>query len=305
LNIERADLEKTIGSKTRLKTLIKKEILADAEEFGDERCSAIVERAEALAFREKDLISTEAITVVLSEKGWIKAAKGHEVDAEELSYRSGDKLLQAAPGRSNQDIIFLDSTGRAYTVAAHTLPSARGQGEPLTGRVNPPPGAYFTGVMVGDEETQFLVASDAGYGFITKLAGLQTKNKAGKAFISVPKGGIVLEPKIIEDIDSQFVAAFSNEGRLLIFPLLELPILGRGKGVKMLSIPPARVLDRTEIMSHLIVFSESDTIIVFSGKRYIKLKFSDLEHYRGERARRGLKLPRGFQKVDSVTLGGS
>ena len=304
LNAERVNLEKTIGSKARLKTLIKKEIQADADEFGDDRCSAIVERSEAQAFKEKDLISTEPVTVVLSEKGWIRAAKGHEVDPQDLNYRSGDKLLQAVPGRSNQDIIFLDSTGRAYTVAAHTLPSARGQGEPLTGRVNPPAGAYFTGVMAGDEETQFVVASDAGYGFVTNLAGLRTKNKAGKGFISVPKGGIVLKPRIIQDIETQFVAAFSNEGRLLIFPLSELPVLGRGKGVKMLSIPPARVVERLEVMSHLVVFSESDTITVISGKRHINLKFNDLEHYRGERARRGLKLPRGFQKVDDVTLDG-
>lgn len=300
LDAERVDIEKTINSKARLKTLMKKELAADAEEYGDERFSPIVQRGEAQAFREKDLISTEAITVVLSEKGWIRAAKGHEVDASELSYRSGDKLLAAAEARSNQDAVFIDSSGRSYTVATHTLPSARGQGEPLTGRVNPPSGAYFTGLAVGEKDDQFLLASDAGYGFITRLEDMQTKNKAGKSLVTVPKGTITLAPVSVSDIDNEFVAAFSNEGRLLIFPLKDLPVMARGKGVKILNIPSARAADRLEMMSHVLLFSEVDTIVVHSGKRHLSLKIDDLEHYRGERARRGLKLPRGFQKVDQV-----
>jgi len=302
LDTERADIEKTINSKTRLKTLIKKELIADTKEYGDDRVSPVVQREEAQAFREKDLISSEPVTVVLSEKGWIRAAKGHDIDPKELSYRSGDSFLRAAPAKSNQDAVFLDSTGRAYSIPCHTLPSARGQGEPLTGRTNPPSGSFFTGLVTGEKEQQFLLASDAGYGYITSVGDMVTKNKAGKSQISVPKGGIVLQPSEVRDIKNEFVAAFSNEGRLLIFPLSELPVMARGKGVKIMNIAPARVKERLEMMSQLIVFSEVDIIIVRSGKRNLKLKIDELLHYRGERARRGLKLPRGFQKVDDVEL---
>ena len=302
LSAERADLEKTINSKARLKTLIKKEIQADAETYGDERVSEVVEREEAAAFKEKDLISSEPVTVVLSEKGWIRAAKGHDIDATELNYRSGDSYLVSGPAKSNQDAVFLDSTGRAYSIPCHTLPSARGQGEPLTGRTNPPSGADFTGLATGEKEQQYLLASDAGYGYVATLGDMVTKNKAGKAQVSVPKGGIVIQPALVTDVKHEFVAAFSNEGRLLIFPISELPQMARGKGVKIMNIPSARVKERLEFMSHLLVFSEVDTIVVHSGKRKLSLKIDDLEHYRGERARRGLKLPRGFQKVDSVSL---
>lgn len=302
LDAERVEIEKTIKSKARLKTLIKKELLADAGTYGDDRRSEIVERDEAQAFAEKDLISTEPVTVVLSEKGWVRSAKGHEVNARELSYRSGDKFLQALPGRSNQDAVFFDSTGRAYTAAMHTLPSARGQGEPLTGRFNPPSGAFYAGVALGEKESQFVLSSDAGYGFVAKLGDLTTKNKAGKAALSVPKGGVVNQPSPVADLKHDYVAAFSNEGRLLIFPVSELPELGRGKGVKVMNIPKARVEAREEMMTHLRVFSEVDTLVVYSGKRTLSLKIDELEHYRGERARRGLKLPRGFQKVDDVVV---
>ena len=302
LDAERVDIEKTIKSKARLKTLIKKELMADAETYGDERRSALIEREEAQAFKEKDLISTEPVTVVLSEKGWIRAAKGHDINAEELSYRSGDKFLQAMPGRSNQDAVFLDSTGRAYTAAMHTLPSARGQGEPLTGRFNPPAGAVYTGVALADKETQFVVSSDAGYGFVVTLGDMTTKNKAGKSVLSVPKGGIVNQPALVADEKNEFIAAFSNEGRLLIFPVAELPKLGRGKGVKIMNIPKARVEERLEFMSFVRVLTEVDTLVITSGKRTLSLKIDELEHYRGERARRGMKLPRGFQKVDAVTV---
>ena len=302
LNAERADLEKTINSKARLKTLIKKELTEDAEKYGDDRRAAIVERTEAQAFKETDLVSTELVTVVLSEKGWVRAAKSHDVEATELSYRSGDSFLQALPGRSNQEAVFVDSSGRAYTAAAHTLPSARGQGEPLTGRFNPPPEAFYTGVAFGDKESKFVVSSDAGYGFIVQLGDMLTKNKAGKSLMSVPKGGITNQPTLVSDEKNDFIAAFSNEGRLLIFPVSELPNLGRGKGVKIMNIPKARVQQRVEFMNFVRVFCEVDTLVVTSGKRNLSLKIDELGHYRGERARRGLKLPRGFQKVDGVSV---
>ena len=302
LNGERLDIEKTLASSARMKTLVKHELLRDAQEFGDDRQSPIVSRAEAQAFSEKDLLSTEPVTIVLSEKGWVRAARGHEIDPQELSYRSGDSFFQSVLGRSNQDVVFLDSTGRAYTLQAHTLPSARGQGEPLSGRTSPPSGAYFTGVITGEKDQQFLLASDAGYGFIASLGDLQSKNKAGKSVISVPAGGVVLQPQPVSDLEQDYVAAVSNEGRLLIFPISELPLLARGKGVKIMNIPKALLADRLEFMAHLVVLTAKDTLVVHSGKRHINLKFDDLEHYRGERARRGLKLPRGFQKVDTVAL---
>lgn len=300
LNAERVDLEKTINSKARLKTLIKKEIQADAEVYGDDRRSVIVQRTEASAFKEKDLIGAEPVLIVLSAKGWVRAAKGYDANPRELNYRSGDEYLGSAQGRSNQDAVFLDSHGRSYTLAAHTLPTARSQGEPLTGRVNPPEGAFFTGVVAGDVEQRFVVASDAGYGFVTSLADMVTKNKAGKALVSASKGGIAMQPVPVYDLDHEFLAAFTNEGRLLIFPVRDLPVMARGKGVKIINIPPSRVIERVEMMSHLLVFSEVDTLLISSGKRNLSLKIDELEHYRGERARRGLKLPRGFQRVDKV-----
>lgn len=302
LRAERSDLEKTIGSKARLKTLIKNEILADAEAFGDERRSQLVCREEAKAFSEKDLISTEPVTVVLSEKGWVRAARGHEIDPTELSYRSGDSFLSAGRGRSSEDAVFLDTSGRAYTQPAHGLPSARGQGEPLTGRLNPPQGASFVGFSIGETTQKLLVASDAGYGFIGTLGDMTTKNKAGKTLLSVPKGALALPPVPINNIEETLVAAFSSEGRLLVFPLADLPTLGRGKGIKVINIPSARVIDRSEIMQYVVVLGPEESIVVLSGKRTLNLKPSDLAHYRGERARRGLKLPRGFQKVDGVSV---
>ena len=302
LSTERADIEKTLGSPARLKTMVKKELTRDASDFGDSRRSPIVSRAEAQAFSDKDLLSTEALTIVLSEMGWVRAARGHDTDPRELSYRSGDGFFKAVRGRSNQDVVFFDSTGRAYTLAAHTLPTARGQGEPLTGRTNPPSGAHFTGLVCADKDQQFLLASDAGYGFVATMSDLQSKNKAGKSVISVPSGGVVLQPQAVTDMANEFVAAVSNEGRLLIFPLSELPVLPRGKGVKIMNIPKTLLADRLEFMAHLVVLTATDTLVVMSGKRHINLKFDDLQHYRGERARRGLKLPRGFQKVDKVEL---
>ena len=300
LRAECGSLEDIIKSKTKLKNLLKKELLDDSLTFGDERRSIIVEREEAAAFSDKDLISSEQILVVLSSNGWVRAAKGHDTNPSDLNYRSGDEYLASAPGRSNQDTIFMDSFGRTYTLASHTLPSARGQGEPLTGRVNPPDGASFTGVIIGEPAQQFLVASDAGYGFITSLANMVTKNKSGKSIIAVPKGSFSMQPLLINDLDQEFVAAFTNEGRLLIFPLKDLPVMAKGKGIKIINIPSGRSRDRTEIMSFLLVFSESDTLVVSSGKRTISLKIGELKHYRGERARRGLKLPRGFQKIDGI-----
>lgn len=291
-----------MGSDRRLKTLVKKELLAVKEEFGDERRSPIVSREEAKAFTEEQLLPTEAVTVVLSEKGWIRSAKGHEVDSQGLNYKSGDSFHLDVQGKSNQPVVILDSGGRAYTVATHTLPSARGQGEPLTGRINPPSGATFEGLMMGNTEELYLLATDAGYGFVVALGDLQTKNKSGKAALTLPKGGKVIQPAPIGEMEGAHAVAVSNEGRMLLFPLSELPVMARGKGNKIIGIPSARLLAREEFMVGLQVIREGETLRVHAGKRYVNMKFNELDHYRGERGRRGHKLPRGFQKVDKIEV---
>ncbi|OUS14140.1 DNA topoisomerase IV subunit A [Gammaproteobacteria bacterium 53_120_T64] len=302
LSRERDALEKVLGSERRLKTLVRKELQAIGEEFGDERRSTLVQRDEAQAFNEADLLSADPITVVLSEKGWIRAAKGHEVDGAALNYKAGDGFFAAVQGRSNQQVILLDSTGRSYALAAHTLPSARGQGEPATGRLNAPSGATFCGLLMGDDQQKILLATDAGYGFVAKLADLYSKNRAGKALISIPKGGQILPPIVDVNIAGGRVVAISNEGRMLVFPLAELPELTRGKGNRMINIPTSRLQAREEYMLTVAVVSEGQSLVIYSGKRHHNVKFADLQHYIGERGRRGNKLPRGFQKVDRVEV---
>jgi topoisomerase-4 subunit A len=279
-------------------------LLADAEKFGDERRSPLEAAREASAFSEEDLISNEPITVVLSEKGWVRSAKGHEVNPLELNYRSGDTYGHSARGRTNETLVFLDSTGRTYAVAPHTLPSARGQGEPLTGRLKPPAGARFTGVVMGPGETRVLLASNAGYGFVGRLEDMVTKNKAGKATLSVPKEGAALPPVMLSEVEGFHVAAVTNQGRMLVFPLAELPELARGKGNKLINIPTPAFKSGEEQMVAVAILGPDDELLVLAGQRHLRMKPKDLEHYLGERARRGRKLPRGFQKVDSLAVEG-
>ena len=297
LKQEKAELEKLLSSKQRLKTLIKKELKEIAKEYGDERRSPIIERAAAQALDETDLISADPVTIILSEKGWVRAAKGHEVDASELSYKSGDGFLDSAQGKSNQLAIFIDSTGRTYAVPAHTLPSARGQGEPLTGRLTPPSGATFCGVMTGNPETLYLLSTDYGYGFVVKLEDLITRNKKGKASMKVPEGAKVLPPVEVKDMENYWVASVSNEGKLLIHHIEELPLLPKGKGVKIMNIPPAKAKSRQEYLTAVTVIHEENSLKIFSGKRHKVLKPDDMEPYEGERAQRGIKLPQGFRSV--------
>lgn len=302
LSAERKTLEQLLKSSARLKTLIKNEIKADAAEFGDERRTPIVEREEAKAFSETELLSTEPVTIVLSERGWMRAAKGHDVDPTSLQYKSGDGFKFAARGKSNQLAIFLDSTGRAYSLAAHTLPSARGQGEPVSGRVNPPSGASFEGVTIGEDEKDVLLASDAGYGFVGKIKDFVSNAKKGKAVIRCPKGSKVLTVLQVNDYDNDLIVSVTNEGRMLLFPISDLPRLAKGKGNKIIGIPSARVAERVEFVVAMAVLSSEDSLTVFAGRRHHNLKPSDLEHYRGERGRRGSKLPRGFQNVDRIEV---
>ena len=299
---ERDALKKTLGSDSRLKTLIKRELKAVVDQHGDGRRSPLVERAEAKAYSELELTSTEPLTVVLSEKGWIRAAKGHDIDPTTLSYKSGDGFKFAAKGKSNLPAVVLDSTGRAYTIATHQLPSARGQGEPLTGRINPPSGATFEGLLTGAPEDRFLLASDAGYGFVVQFANLQAKNKAGKAVLTLPKNARVLAPAMIPAESDPMVVAATNEGRMLIFPLADLPELARGKGNKLIGIPSARAAARDEYVVGLCVVTEGDTLQVTSGGHYRNFKWSELEHFFGERGRRGSKLPKGYQRVTRLAI---
>ncbi len=299
---ERDELEKILKSAARLKTLIKKELKSDLDLYGDKRRSPLVEREEAKAIRESDMLPSESITVVLSKKGFVRSAKGHNVEGNALNYRSGDGYLMQAQGRSNQLAIFIDSVGRSYSVGAHTLPSARGHGEPLTAKLKPAPGVSFQGVMMGSDDDFYVLASDAGYGFVTQLQHLHCKNRAGKAVLRCPEGAKVLSPCRVSDVESEYIAMVTSEGRLLIFPLVDLPELARGKGNKIIQIPSARLKAREEWCVGLAVLDEESNLVVYSGKRHLTLKPKDWEHFEGERGRRGSMLPRGFRKVDGLEV---
>ena len=299
LGTEKVELELLLGSDKRLKNQVKRELQTVADDYGDARRSPLVSRDEAQAFNEKDLLTNEPITVILSASGWIRAAKGHEVDPNSLSYKSGDSFLSMARGRSNQNVYLQDTVGRFYSLPSHTLPSARGQGEPATGRLSPPLGASFTDVLMGGDSQKVFLGSDAGYGFVTQMGNLMTKNRAGKSVVAIPLGGKIISPKIILG-DNSYIAAVSNEGRLLIFRLTELPELARGKGNKILNIPASRLVDRQEFVSDYAIIEHEGSLVVYSGKRHHVIKNKDLKYYLGERGRRGRKLPRGFQRVDRL-----
>ncbi|MCK5324353.1 MAG: DNA topoisomerase IV subunit A [Woeseiaceae bacterium] len=300
LNEERDHLEKTLKSATRLKTLIKNEILEDAGTYGDKRRTAIVERESAQALDETQLVASEPVTVVLSQRGYARAAKGHDIDAIALSYKSGDGFLAAAQGRSNQLAMFIDSTGRVYSVMAHTLPSARGQGEPLSSRFKPPDGAEFCGTMIGDNDQKYLLASDAGYGFVATLEDLVSRNKAGKAILRVPPGGKAVVPAPVPKDSECLIAAVSSIGRLLMFEMDELPELAKGKGNKLLNIPGKKYQSGEEKLVAAAVVPEDGDLQVLSGQRVMTIKWDDSEPYYGERALRGGLLPRGWRSVDRI-----
>jgi topoisomerase-4 subunit A len=304
LSEEREELEKILGSKARLRKLVKEELLADAQSYGDDRRSKIVERAAAQAIDETELVASEPVTVVLSERGWVRAAKGHELDPTALSYKTGDAFQSAARGRSTQWAVFLDSTGRTYSVLAHTLPSARGQGEPLSGRIDPPDGATFAGVMIGDPQERWVIASDAGYGFVVKLEELYTRNKAGKAVLKVPDNSGVLRPFVVPASEEALLCAVSTDGKMLAFPVKDLPELPRGKGNKIFGLSSKKVASREEYLVGIAVVAPEQSLVVFSGERKMTIKFADLKEYRGERAQRGAVLPRGWRKVEWLDVEG-
>jgi len=301
LEQERASIEAVLGSPKKLTRLIRDELLEDAEKYGDERRSPLVEREAAQALKETDLVPSEPVTVVLSENGWIRAAKGHDIEPAELNYKGGDAFLHAARGRSNQLACVLDSTGRSYSLAAHELPSARSSGEPLTGRFSPPDGSAFRGVAIGEGSDRVLIASTAGYGFVTRLENLHTRQKAGKQLLSVPAGFDVLPPAPVTEDEEAVIVCATSSGHLLAYYLHELPELARGKGNKLINIPP-RARKEGEAMAGAIALVKGQDCLVWSGQRYLRLSWRDTENYWGERAQRGGLLPRGYRKVDRLTL---
>jgi topoisomerase-4 subunit A len=302
LEVERQKLETTLGSKQRLKTLVKKELLEDAELYGDERRSQLTEREAAQALKEEDLVPSEPCTVVLSKAGWVRAAKGHDIDATTINYKAGDEYQHAAKGRSNQQAVFLDTSGRAYSLPAHTLPSARSLGEPLTSRFTPADGGQFLYAIAGDSTQKLVLASTWGYGFVTETANLHSKMKAGKAMVSLPGDAVPVAPAVITSDEADTVVCVTSDGYLLAFPLVDLPELAKGKGNKLINIPPKRLKGGEEHMIGMVVIAENEEFLVWAGQRYMRIGKKDLEHFRGERAKRGRKLPRGFQRVTQIEL---
>lgn len=293
LEKERLNLEAILGSERRLNTLIKKEIQEDAKKYASPRMSQLVEREEAKMISESDMTPAEPVTVILSEMGWVRCAKGHDIDPKSLSYKAGDSYLAHACGKSNQAVVFIDSTGRSYALDPLSLPSARSQGEPLTGKLNLPTGATIEYVVMASEQQELLMASDAGYGFICKFEDLIARNKTGKALISLPENAKVLKPKTLIN-STALVVAITSAGRMLIFPAQDLPVLSKGKGNKMITIPAANAKDRSELLTKLLLISDQASLEFYSGKRKIVLKPEDLQKFRAERGRKGSTLPRGL-----------
>jgi topoisomerase-4 subunit A len=300
LSAEREELEALLKSKAKLRKLIASEIRADAEKYGDERRTKIIEREAAQAIDETSLIPNEPVTVVLSTGGFVRSAKGHEIEPGGLAYKGGDAFQALARGRSLQPAVFIDSTGRTYSLPAHSLPSARGHGEPLSGRLDPPDGAKFAGVMIGEPEDLWLLASDAGYGFTARLKDLITDRRAGKTILTVPENAHVLAPAPVFSADS-LLAAISSEGKLLAFPVGEVPEMPRGKGNKLYDIPGKKARARTELMTAVAVVPPKGSLILWSGETQKVLEWRELQDYLGERAQRGAVLKRGWpRKIDRM-----
>ena len=300
LSDEKQHLEKLLGSDRRMKTLIKNEIMEDAEAYGDDRRSPIVTRSMAKAMDESDLVPSESLTIVLSAKGWVRAAKGHDIDVQGLNYKSGDSYLDSAQGKSNQTVVFIDSSGRSYAAHAHTLPSARGQGEPLTGRFKPAAGVSFMSTIMGKDDDLFLLSTTFGYGFICLFSDMVTRSKNGKALISIPAGAELLPPVPITDVDNQQIVAITSQGYIAVVALKELPQLARGKGNKIINVPPKRLKANEEIVGTINCVTPGDKLTVHVGKKFKAMDYRELQDYVVERGKRGSKLPRGWQNVDWI-----
>jgi topoisomerase-4 subunit A len=297
LAAERDELQKILGSDARLKTYIKTEILQDIEKYGDARRTRLIQRSESVAISQTKMLPAEPVTVVLSQKGWIKAAKGHEVDGASMIYKAGDGFMQQCFGKTNEQVAFIDSTGRAYSALANNLPSARGHGEPLTKQFSPPPGAAFIGCVMAKDDAYVVLASSKGYGFVVQFKDLISKNKNGKTVLKVPEDASAVAPCVTEKLDGTLLACITSDGHLLIYPLAELPTMSKGKGNKLISIP-AKPGDETFVA--LALLHDKASLFIYAGNRHMELKPKDWQSFVGERARRGLLVPRGFRKVDNM-----
>ncbi|MGN6236220.1 DNA topoisomerase IV subunit A [Dyella sp.] len=304
LEEERARINVLLKSSAKLKGLIKEELRADAAKYGDDRRSPLVQREVAQALDESALVASEPVTVVLSQKGWIRAGKGHDVDAEGLNYREGDGLLAAVRARTTQQIAVIDSTGRSYSTPAHTLPSARGNGEPLTGRFTPPAGASFDALAAGDNDTRLILATDFGYGFVTRFEALTGRNKAGKQIISLSDGAKVLAPQVSADPSRDRIVVVTSEGHLLMFSVAELPELDKGKGNKLIEIPKKQMTEGERVVGVAVVAEGKGEVTMYAGQRKLTLKWADLVEYGGNRATRGGVLPRGLRRVERIETTG-
>lgn len=301
LEKERDQLQAILASERKMNTLLKKELQADSNSFGDDRRSPLREREEAKALSETELVPSEPVTIVLSQMGWVRSAKGHDIDPAGLSYKAGDSYLAAARGKSNQPVAFIDSTGRSYTLDPTSLPSARGQGEPLTGKLTPPPGAVMEQVLMEPEEQRLLMASDAGYGFICTFNDLISRNRAGKALLTLPENARVMTPMAVHHEDDMLLA-ITQAGRMLMFPVGELPQMSKGKGNKIISIPSADAASGADKLAWLMILPPGSAITLHVGKRKLLLRSEELQKFRADRGRRGTLLPRGLQKIDRVEL---
>ncbi len=302
LEKERKSLEDILASSRKLKSLIRKEIKADAKRYGDERRSPTVTRSEAQALSTTDLLPTEAITVIISDKGWVRAAKGHDIDPEKINYRAGDSFKTSVPGRSNQAVIFLATNGRCYTLASHTLPSARSHGEPLSGRLQLENESPIEHLLMGEADELFLLASDNGYGFITHLGELLSKNRNGKAILTLPTSALPLPPLRLKNLQEEQLAALSSSGRMIIFPLSQLPLMARGKGNKIISLNPGSNQSETETLKNIVILPANAALRIHAGRRHLTLKKDSLNDYFSNRGRRGKMLPRGLQKADRIEV---
>ncbi|AWK43548.1 DNA topoisomerase IV subunit A [Photorhabdus laumondii subsp. laumondii] len=296
---ERDKLQAILSSERKLNTLLKKEIMADAATYGDERRSPMRERDEAKAMSEHDITPSEPVTIVLSEMGWVRSAKGHDIDPAGLNYKAGDSFRGAARGKSNQPVVFIDTTGRSYSLDPRDLPSARGQGEPLTGKLTVPAGATVEHVLMAPDEQQFLMVSDAGYGFICTFSDLVAKNRAGKALITLPENARVMTPLEINNPQDDMLLAITRAGRMLMFPVADLPQLSKGKGNKIISVQSAA---ENDLLSWLLILPPQSSITLYFGKRKLTLRPEDLQKFRGERGRKGTSLPRGLQRIERVQV---
>ncbi|MCY4218391.1 MAG: DNA topoisomerase IV subunit A [Gammaproteobacteria bacterium] len=301
LNVEKENLENLLRSDTALTKLVRRELKEDAEKYGDDRRSVIIERPTARALSETDLISADPITVILSEQGWIRAAKGHDIDGTTLNYKTGDSYLHSTKGKSNELLITLDSYGRTYTLPAHTLPSAKSYGEPLSSYLNPQAGAVFLGLMMGKADTEYLLTTDKGYGIVAQLGEITSRVKAGKATLSVPKGSKVLKPCLVEDYESDFVALLTSYGRLLLLPVGLLSQASKGKGLQIIKLGKDKAFDERERVISVETFREGEGLLIHRENSYLNLKPNNFDSYlHFDRACRGKTLPRGYRKATRI-----